>query len=280
MQSVNEDKIKFEVENKDTNISKYYPDRPLTSRGKLAFDWLPENSERILDGGCSYGYTTKYFSRKSTMTFGIDLDPLHIEAAKSKYPEINFSVRSIESTGFDSNTFDAVILTDVLEHTSDKIASLNEIYRILKSGGVFIVTTPHKGLFGFMDPYNYGYYFRKYLPFIYKGIYKFVRLLKEGKIPKGYNPIHNEKHYHYSLNDFRRMLGSSEFRGRYTIEKVFRSGLFLEPLALNMDSFLSVIFGKSVIDKLIFPFNYLSALDYSINYGPLAYNIALKVKKA
>jgi SAM-dependent methyltransferase len=42
---------------------------------------------------------------------------------------------------YEDNSFDAVIGTAVLEHVPNDSASLNEIYRVLRPGGVFVVTT-------------------------------------------------------------------------------------------------------------------------------------------
>lgn len=41
-----------------------------------------------------------------------------------------------------NNRFDVVIFTEVLEHTLNPFDAINEIYRILKPGGVLVMTTP------------------------------------------------------------------------------------------------------------------------------------------
>ena len=46
------------------------------------------------------------------------------------------------SSIIESNKYDVVIFTEVLEHTLNPFASINEIHRILKPGGVLIMTTP------------------------------------------------------------------------------------------------------------------------------------------
>lgn len=60
----------------------------------------------------------------------------------------------------DSNTYDAVISTEVLEHVEYPQAVMNEMYRILKKGGKLFLTTP-QGWMIHQAPYNY-YYFTKY----------------------------------------------------------------------------------------------------------------------
>ena len=42
-----------------------------------------------------------------------------------------------------SNTFDAVYCQDVIEHLNDVVKVMEEIHRVLKSGGKVFITTPH-----------------------------------------------------------------------------------------------------------------------------------------
>jgi ubiquinone/menaquinone biosynthesis C-methylase UbiE len=261
------------------NLYKEYPEAEMTGRLKKAFNWLPEKSGNLLDAGCSYGYGTRFFAQKAEKTYGIELNPLHIEIARSRYPYINFSLCSVENTNFQENFFDAVVMTDVLEHTNDKIKSLNELYRILRPGGVLILSTPHRGLFGFLDPYNYGYFIRKYFFGLYKFLYKIIRLLKEGKFPKEFNPEHLQKHEHYSLKDFEEMLNDSDFKEKYEIKDKFLSGLFIEVFTMIAEVFLNIFFGRKVVKALLKPLTFLSEKDYEIPYGRLSYNIALKIIK-
>lgn len=256
-----------------------FPEQKLSGRIRFSYENLPENTEKLLDAGCSYGYGTKYLAEKSKETYAIDISAEHIEIAKSRYPDISFLQRQTEDTGFEAEFFDAIIFNDVLEHTQDKIRSLSELFRVLKNGGIIIISTPNKGLFGFLDPYNYGYYLRKIFPFIYKFLYKVVRFFKEGKIPREYNPEHLEKHYHYSLRDLIKMLNDSDFNERFEIKKVFRSGLFIEVFTMNLEVFLSIFLKKKLRDKILKPFVWLSELDYRISYGALAYNIAIILRK-
>lgn len=49
-----------------------------------------------------------------------------------------------EDLAFKDNTFDIVIMIEVLEHVIDDERVINEIYRVLKPGGKLIVTAPNK----------------------------------------------------------------------------------------------------------------------------------------
>jgi SAM-dependent methyltransferase len=46
--------------------------------------------------------------------------------------------------GINSNQFDAVVTFQVIEHLEDDLAFLKEIHRVLKPGGVLLLTTPNR----------------------------------------------------------------------------------------------------------------------------------------
>lgn len=258
----------------------YFPENELDGRSLLAYNWLPEKSDRLLDAGCSYGYSTVYFSKKAQDIYGIDANEAHINAAKVKYPSINFTYGFIESLPYPDNYFDSIVMMDVLEHTQDKIKSLSEINRVLKIGGKFICSTPHSGTYEFLDPYNFGYFMRTKIPFIYKPLYKLIRRLKDGKFPElPYNPEHLDKHYHYSESELLEMLNSSTFNKNYEIHKIFKSGLYKEVIAMLLESLFNIIFSKERTRKLLGNYLKKATKDYWHEYGSRSYNIAIMLEK-
>lgn len=58
-------------------------------------------------------------------------------------------------------SFDAVLCTEVLEHLPDPVRALDEMARLLKPGGMFIITAPFWSLTHFA-PYHYATGFNRY----------------------------------------------------------------------------------------------------------------------
>ena len=240
----------------------------------LAFDWIPKNTRTLLDGGCAWGYGTRFFKEKSKIAYGIEIKGKNIRVAKKRYPEINFLNCGLEKTPFKSNFFDVIILNDVLEHVKNELISLDEMFRILKSGGTLIITTPHKGLFAFMDPLAFVLSQKKKETALYRLLYR----IKNGKYPPEDCSKCKEEHRHYSIGNLVSLLNKSKFNENYEIEKIFRSGLFIGVFTDDLVFFLSVI-NKKWASFLLKPLSFLSEIDFWIPYNGFSNNIAIKIKK-
>ena len=66
------------------------------------------------------------------------------------------------------DSFDAVLCTEVLEHLPDPIRALDEMARLLRPGGTFIITAPFWSLTHFA-PYHYATGFNRYFYEIHLG---------------------------------------------------------------------------------------------------------------
>jgi len=253
-----------------------YPESSLRERIKLAYDWIPENCKRLLDGGCAFGYGTRHFKTKAAKAWGVDPNKNYIAVAQQRYPDITFHNCGLEQTPFEAGSFDTIILNDVLEHVIDVGKVLNEMCRLLAPGGTLIITTPHRGLFAFMDPDNYAYHLRTKFPRLYRWLYR----VKYGKNPASQiKPGYEQLHRHYSRRDFIRLLNQSDFQDHYEVKAVFRSGLIAGVLAGNLYELFSLILGVKAAGTVVKPLQWLADREFFIPFGSLAYNIAIRIKK-
>jgi predicted SAM-dependent methyltransferase len=188
---------------------------------------------------------------------------------------VDFFKRGVEDTGFKDEFFDVIVFNEVIEHLKKESVALDELYRILKPKGTLILTTPHKGLFSFMDTDNYVYFIRTRFPMLYKKFYRMRFRKQHERIKPGYDIPHK----HYSFRDLKKILDCSAFGKNYKIKKMFRSGLLLGPLYNNLKLIFSVLPGKKITTSLIRPIKWLSDIDFWVPYGPFSYFIALKIKK-
>lgn len=238
-------------------------EHPLKGRGKLTYDWLPSNIDKLLDIGCSYGYYTRFYLNKCKEVYGIDPNEDLIKIAKKRYPRIKFKIGDAEKIPFKDDYFDVILLSDVLEHVNDEEKAINEVYRVLKNNGVIIITVPHKGLFRFMDVDNYSWCVRNKFPNLYK-IFNKIRK-KDINVKPGYE----KRHKHYSIEDIKEL-----FKGKFKIIKLTKRGLFLGPFVNNFKLVIRILFRKDfrILDSI-------KNFDYNFNYGKLSGSLAVKAIK-
>lgn len=106
-------------------------------------------SSRVLDVGCGDGALSgQVFKRFGCEINGIDIEQKAIELAKEKFSEHgyngSFSIVDGYDYPFEDSYFDVVFCADVIEHVADPIQMLCEMRRVLRPGGVLIVSTPIK----------------------------------------------------------------------------------------------------------------------------------------
>lgn len=118
-----------------------------------------KKEEKVLEVGCGNGYYLSLLNRLDldlNLT-GIDIDePALKDAAKFIG---NNKVKLILADGskipFPVNSFDKVVISEVIEHVDDEGVVLKEAYRVLKKGGVLTLTTCNIYYPFLWDPVNW-----------------------------------------------------------------------------------------------------------------------------
>lgn len=110
------------------------------------------SSCKVLDLGCGAGYLLRHLTEQTTFPvdlFGADFSSGSLEKAKSTWPTEKTCPRFEHvdryPMTFHESFFDLVYSIEVVEHLDDDMLSsmLKEANRILRPGGIFVVTTPN-----------------------------------------------------------------------------------------------------------------------------------------
>jgi 2-polyprenyl-3-methyl-5-hydroxy-6-metoxy-1,4-benzoquinol methylase len=113
------------------------------NRYNLVLEQLKEKTGKILDIGCQNGEFCSLISQNGFIAYGIDIDSELIEKAKKEYPQIKFeSCNNENGIPFPDEFFDVVWAGDIIEHICKTDIFINEINRVLKMGGLLILSTP------------------------------------------------------------------------------------------------------------------------------------------
>ena len=96
---------------------------------------------RMLEIGCDKGQLLKIARER-----GFEVEGLEPSAsARIAREQFGLDVKQgmFDSQPYEDDSFDAVVLLDVLEHISDPLQSLQKVHRILKPGGLVLVKVPN-----------------------------------------------------------------------------------------------------------------------------------------
>jgi 2-polyprenyl-3-methyl-5-hydroxy-6-metoxy-1,4-benzoquinol methylase len=97
---------------------------------------------KILDIGCTDGEFSAPLIKKGFNCFGLEFMEEAIKESRKKGIIVKKG-SFLEIFPFRDNTFDLVFAGEVVEHTINDDDFLSEIHRVLKKGGVCVITTPN-----------------------------------------------------------------------------------------------------------------------------------------
>lgn len=117
------------------------------------------DGERVIDLGCGSGYGTARVAKFARAAVGVDISAEAVAFAKQRYKSSNLSFKRIDPDArlpFDDGEFDVALSFQVIEHVTDDERYIQEAFRILRPGGVFILITPDRRnrLFPGQKPWN------------------------------------------------------------------------------------------------------------------------------
>ncbi|MCC5639852.1 class I SAM-dependent methyltransferase [Nostoc sp. CHAB 5844] len=113
---------------------------------QLALQGLTITSDtQVLDLCCGSGQSTQFLVKISQNVTGLDASPLSLQRAKRNVPEASYVEAFAEKMPFAENSFDVVHTSAALhEMQPEQLRQIiQEVYRVLKPGGVFTLVDFH-----------------------------------------------------------------------------------------------------------------------------------------
>lgn len=117
----------------------------------------------VLDIASGEGYGTNLLSQHANFVFGVDIDLKTIEEAKQKYisNNINFLEGNTSEIPLEDDSVDVVVSFETIEHHSEHQEMIREIKRVLKKGGILIISTPDKKIYSDERKYSNPYHVKE-----------------------------------------------------------------------------------------------------------------------
>lgn len=117
----------------------------------------PAPGERILELGCGSGYYTRALAAVGADVTATDLAENYLEQARAFVGDelgrrVRFRCEDAQRLSSPDGCFDKVLMTEVLEHLPEPERGLAEAVRVLRPGGLLVVSTPSR-----CSPLNLAY---------------------------------------------------------------------------------------------------------------------------
>jgi len=112
-----------------------------TIRGALAL----QSHEVVLDMGCGSGWFAQLCHDTGVRVVATDIAPAGVAGARTRFPKAaRFAVTDAYHAALADDSFDAVVLSEVVEHLEHVAVGLAEAARVTKPGGRVLVTVPYR----------------------------------------------------------------------------------------------------------------------------------------
>jgi SAM-dependent methyltransferase len=118
--------------------------RALYSRRVRAIQNALGRTGRVLDVGCGPGFLLREFRQSGWDVHGTEFSDQSAAHARDRL-HLPVSVGDVTQLHFPAQSFDAVVMWHVLEHTPEPAVAIAEVSRLLRPGGVFLCAVPNFG---------------------------------------------------------------------------------------------------------------------------------------
>ena len=99
---------------------------------------------RVLEVGCGEGYGTALLADGAGTILGVDYDALTVAHAAAAYPRTRFVRANLAALPIRGAFVDVVATLQVIEHVWNHGEFVRECGRVLRPGGLLVVTTPNR----------------------------------------------------------------------------------------------------------------------------------------
>jgi SAM-dependent methyltransferase len=122
------------------------------------YAWAAQFAEdrRVLDAACGMGYGAAMLAAGgATEVVGVDLDESVITKVRAAAkPGTNFEVADLRKLPFAADEFDLIVSFETIEHVPEPAEVFDELARVLKPGGLLLVSTPNRDVYTPGNPFH------------------------------------------------------------------------------------------------------------------------------
>jgi SAM-dependent methyltransferase len=98
----------------------------------------------VLEAGCGEGYGADLIARVARRVIGLDYDDSAVAHVRARYPRVDMRQGNLAELPLADGAVDVVVNFQVIEHLWDQGQFVAECLRVLRSGGVLLMSTPNR----------------------------------------------------------------------------------------------------------------------------------------
>ncbi|HSZ70430.1 MAG TPA: methyltransferase domain-containing protein [Solirubrobacteraceae bacterium] len=136
---------------------------------------------RVLDAGCGVGYGAHLLKRAgASEVLAVDISEAIIEVAGNDAPDgVVCEVADLRALGYLDDSFDLVVCFEVIEHVDEQDRVLDQLARVLRPGGLLLISSPNRGRYVPGNPHHRREYVPSELRVALESRFGAVRLLAQ-----------------------------------------------------------------------------------------------------
>ncbi|MGH3658867.1 MAG: class I SAM-dependent methyltransferase, partial [Micromonosporaceae bacterium] len=110
---------------------------------RAAVSWVSD-AGLVLEAGVGEGYGADLLAAAGNTVIGVDYDAATVAHLVARYPKVQAVRGNVVELPFPDSAFDAVVSMQVVEHLWDQPRYAAECARVLRPGGVLVISTPNR----------------------------------------------------------------------------------------------------------------------------------------
>jgi SAM-dependent methyltransferase len=215
----------------------------------------------VLDVGCAFGYGSAAIvarGPRGRTIVGVERDPEHLKQARKSFPWIEIIDADAGELPVADDCADAVVMLDMIEHVADPERVLVEAHRVLRSGGVIVISVPHRGPTRSLDALNVYAALRRRRP--------------EWPDLESATAADSGEHQHFTVAELESLIGPW-----FAVDRVARTGLGLQEVVHLFLLVIRVPLRAPRVARMLMPLHLIAyILDDLLPTGPLGYHLAVR----
>jgi SAM-dependent methyltransferase len=115
-------------------------------RHEVAYRWCADKypGQDVLEAGCGEGYGADLIAGTARRVVAVDYDAATVAHVAARYPRVQVVAANLAAIPMPDASVDVVVNFQVIEHLWDQPQFITECLRLLRPGGLLLMSTPNR----------------------------------------------------------------------------------------------------------------------------------------